>query len=166
MAYSSYRGNIEIIKLLITNGAITNVLTNTGQNVLHIAAQGDQPESIIYFKEKFDMNINSKDYSGSTPVHWACHTGSELSLNFLIAFGADVNAKDCVGITPLHLSAISEKVRIIKKLLQYGADKTIKDNKGRTAYDIAKDRNKTTILDLIADNRNTLLLLFSDFLIC
>ena len=64
-----------------------HALTNTGQNVIHIAAQGDQPESIIYFKDKYNLNINAKDSSGSTPLHWACHTGSELSLNFLISYG-------------------------------------------------------------------------------
>jgi len=156
LAYASYRGNIEIIKLLITHGADIYSLTNTGQNVLHIAAQGDQPESIIYFKEKFGMDINIKDHSGSTPLHWACHTGSELSLNFLISYGADVNSRDAVGITPLHLSAISEKIRIIKKLLQNGADKHIVDNKGRTPYIVARDRNKTTVLELLEDDKSTL----------
>lgn len=152
IAYAAYRGNIEIIKALVEYGADINVLTNTGQGVLHIAAQGDQPESIIFFKEKYKFSMNSRDFSGSTPLHWACHTGSELSLNFLMAFGADVNSQDDVGVTPLHLGAISEKSRIIKKLIQFGADKKLKDNSGRTPYDLAKERNKFAVLDLLQDN--------------
>ena len=102
------------------------------------------------------MNINSIDSSGSTPLHWACHSGSELSLNFLLSFGAEVNAKDDVGLTPLHLGAISEKHRIIKKLIQYGADKKIRDIKGRSPYDLAKERNKYTVLELLLERNSSI----------
>jgi palmitoyltransferase len=42
-----------------------------GLNVVHIAAQGDQPITLFYFKEK-GMNLSGTDKRASTPLHWAC----------------------------------------------------------------------------------------------
>jgi len=42
--------------------------------VIHIAAQGDQPVSIAYFRSK-GLNTDTPDVKGSTPLHWACFLG-------------------------------------------------------------------------------------------
>jgi ankyrin repeat protein len=39
--------------------------------MLHIAAQGDSPYSIAFFK-KMGISINSRDREMTTPLHWAC----------------------------------------------------------------------------------------------
>lgn len=36
--------------------------------------------------------INRKDSNLSTPLHWACYSGAENSILYLLAWGADVNA--------------------------------------------------------------------------
>ena len=105
--YASYRGNIEIIIKLIENGAEIEVCNNRGLNVLHMAAQGNQPGALVYFKEKFSMNIQSVDDLGSTPLHWGCYTGSEASVLFLLSWNTQVNAQDREGLTPLHLAVMS-----------------------------------------------------------
>jgi ankyrin repeat protein len=56
-----------------------------GLNVLHISAQGDQPVSLYYFKEK-GMNLTSVDRRGSTPLHWACFQNSEVALIYLLGW--------------------------------------------------------------------------------
>lgn len=48
--YASFRGNVELCKLLVDNGADVNVRNHFGLNVMHIAAQGDQPISLFFFK--------------------------------------------------------------------------------------------------------------------
>ncbi len=111
--YASYRGNIEIISKLIDNGAELEVVNNRGLNVLHMAAQGNQPGALIYFKEKCSMNIQSVDDLGSTPLHWACYTGSETSVLFLLSWQINVNAQDREGLTPLHLAVMSGIEKII-----------------------------------------------------
>lgn len=105
--YASYRGNIEIISKLIDNGAEVEVVNNRGLNVLHMAAQGNQPGSLIYFKEKFSMNIQSVDDLGSTPLHWACYTGSEISVLFLTSWNIKLDSQDREGLTALHLAVMS-----------------------------------------------------------
>ena len=50
--YASYRGNIKIIKLLIENNADVNALSYNGLNMLHKAAQRNQPSAIVYLNKK------------------------------------------------------------------------------------------------------------------
>ncbi len=92
---------------MIENGADYNLKSPKGLNVLHLAAQGDKPESLIFFKEKYNMDITEKDLNGSTPIHWACFTGSENCLNFLLTWTNNINIKENCGYTPLHLAVLS-----------------------------------------------------------
>jgi len=151
--YASYRGNIEIIKYLVEYGADINVVNKKGLNVMHLASQGDRPNSLVYFKEYHNINIELRDGLGSTALHWATYTSSNSSLQFLLSFeGINVNAQDVEGYTPLHLSVMAKKPSIIKKLLQYNADRTIKDKKGRNPYDLANDKKETEIAQILMDH--------------
>ena len=55
LLYAAYRGNIFIVRSLIECGADINVVSSKKLNVLHMAAQGNNPNVIIYFKEKYHM---------------------------------------------------------------------------------------------------------------
>ena len=44
--YASFRGNIKIIKLLISNYADINALSNNRLNMIHKTAQGNKPSTI------------------------------------------------------------------------------------------------------------------------
>lgn len=48
--YASFKGNIQIVQMLMDNGADMYSRNMHGLNVVHIAAQGDQPISLFYFK--------------------------------------------------------------------------------------------------------------------
>lgn len=101
--------------------------------MIHVAAQGDQPISLVYFTEK-GINVDGKDKSGRTPLHHAAFTGNELFSVFAIAFGADIEAREDEGKTPLHLCTKSfsdhRNVECVKKLLLAGADREARDSYG------------------------------------
>ena len=59
--YAAYRGNLDIVNLLIKHGADFKKKNNSGLNVMHMAAQGDRPNVLIYFKDKYHMDINQID---------------------------------------------------------------------------------------------------------
>ena len=70
-------------------------------NVLHVAAQGDQPLSLAYFIEK-GFDVDTTDSEGRTPMHHAAMFGCELSVCYLVSFKGFVNARDSARDTPLH----------------------------------------------------------------
>lgn len=133
--YASFRGNVHICKTLINNGADINAKNKAGLNVLHIAAQGDQPISLYYFKT-LHMDLKMRDYRNSTPLHWACFSNSEVALIYLLGWLRQerLSMQDIDGYTPLHLAVkASEQLksgRPLRALLMKGADKNIVDKKG------------------------------------
>ena len=156
--YASYKGNIDIIKILIENEANIHETNNKGLNVMHMAAQGDQPKSLIYFKEKFNLSFEISDSLGSTPLHWASYTGSYLAFQFLLSFEEiDLNKIDNEGLTPLHLCVMSEKVKIVKSLLQSGANRDIKNKKSKTPLELAQSKRgiNNTILEMLEEERTS-----------
>ena len=50
------------------------------------------------------MDINEPDLRGSTSLHWAVYSKSELALNYLLAWGAETEVFDSKEMTPLHLA--------------------------------------------------------------
>ena len=114
--YAAFRGNIDIIKIIIENGGNYLEKNTRGLNLLHVAAQGDQPDILIYFKDKYKMNILEKDFNGSTPLHWACFMSSDTCVDFILTWikREDVNIKEAMGYTPLHLAIFSGNFIYIK----------------------------------------------------
>ena len=64
------------------------------------------------------VDVNVKDRSGSTPLHWAA---TKVMAELLIANGADVNAQRNDRWTPLHW-AISQEIEFAELLIANGAD--------------------------------------------
>jgi ankyrin repeat protein len=102
-----------------------------------MAAQGNNPNIIIYFKAKYNMSVLSKDSQGNVPLHWACYNSSEEAINFLLSYMDDINIQNNDGKTPLHVAVFTEKPSLIKKLLKKGGDISIKDKDGKTPIILA-----------------------------
>lgn len=125
--YASFRGNLQIIKLLIENSADINALSINGLNMLHKAAQGNKPSIIVYYNKKYNMDLNSTDKDSLNALHLATISGMDSSVVYLLSLGIDPNLQDVNGNTALHYAVKYNHIRIIKKLLQYGAKKNILD---------------------------------------
>ena len=150
--YASYRGNIQLFELLIKNGASVDMVTNLGKNVIHMAAEGNQPSMMIYLISKEHQSSQSIDENGSTPLHWACYSGAEESINFLLNLGANIDAQDKEKLTPLHLAVIGGRDKIILKLLQKNANKNLANIKGELPIDLARRKNLKRIVLILEDD--------------
>ena len=187
MHYAAFRGNIFLIKLLTDYNANIHCRNNRQLSIMHLAAQGNSPLTLIYinnlFKNQSDLSIinigplpsslitvssqtelnnsdsaldmNCKDEMGSTPLHWACYSGSENVVTFLLSLDIDTSVEDNEGSTPMHLAVLSEKVRIVKRLLQSGADKTKKDKRkpAKNPYDIAKEKKHYVLMKILGERK-------------
>ena len=139
LLYAAFKGSYEKVECLIKNGAKVEMRNFMGLSVMHMAAEGDKPNMLIYFKEKYGFSVNDRDYPGNTPLHWACHMSAENSINFLLSWINDINILDRKGQTPLHLGIYYLRPKLIKKLLRKGADVNLKDFSGRSVMDILND---------------------------
>jgi len=90
------------------------------------------------------INVNSKNDTGRTPLHYACSKALVSIVELLLAKGAKVNVADNYGVTPLHRAASNsnEKTlqitcRIIEMLLQKGANLDAMDKHKQTPLQIA-----------------------------
>ena len=151
--YAVCNGNIQMVKLLKNYGATFELITNLGKNAMHMAAENNQPSMMIYLLYNEGQDIFSVDENGSTPLHWACYSGAEESINFLISLKADINAQDKEKFTPLHLSVLANKPKIVENLLRKGADKNIMNNKNELPKDIAK-RNHYVKISYLLENKD------------
>ena len=140
LLYATFKGSYEKVNILIEHGAKVEMRNFMGLSVMHMAAQGDKPNMLIYFKDKCGFSIIDRDFPGNTPLHWACHMAAENSINFLLSWMSDINILDRKGQTPLHLGIYHLRPKIIKKLIRKGADINLKDFSGRSVLDILNDQ--------------------------
>ena len=69
---------------------------------------------------KAGVDVNTKDYYGGTPLHWAAYKGCLDACRLLIKHGADVNALDTFGDTPLSDAISEDHTDVIELLEKHG----------------------------------------------
>lgn len=99
------------------------------------------------------LDINKQDKRGSTPLHWACYSQSEVALSYLVAWNPNLNLQDLEGFTPLHLAVKSvdqlNSTRPVRYLLIRGARTDIRDKKNRLPSDLVKEiKNRDLQIEL------------------
>jgi ankyrin repeat protein len=131
------KGYLEIVKVLLENGADVNGRVKSGDAPLHYAVENLHPEVIKYLLEK-GADVNAQDEFGITPLHQAIDVEAEyakhlydngdpyssptiLVSNLLIEAGADVNTKTKKGETPLRWALDQWHKPAEALLLEYGA---------------------------------------------
>jgi len=86
------------------------------------------------------MDLRCKDSRGSTPLHWACYSKSEIALCYLLSWVKVLDDQDIEGYTPLHLAVKSvetlRSTRPVRSLLIRGASRDSKDKNDRKPVDL------------------------------
>lgn len=93
-------------------------------------------------------DVNQKDSSGYTPLHYAVRSSSVQLVRLLIDAGANVNAQTSAGkATPLHRAVTRGRPETVKLLLEKGADPKKRDVDGKTPLHICcKESSKETLI--------------------
>ena len=90
---TSYKGNIELAKMLIRRGADVNSKNSWGISPLHIASMDGKIELAELLIEN-GADVNIKDDFGKTPLRTAINTGNIEMVNLLLSKGASIDKKD------------------------------------------------------------------------
>ncbi len=94
--FASFKTNLDACDELIKNHADIHAVNLFSLNMLHVAAQGDAAPSLYYFR-KLGVDLNKPDNRGSTPLHWACYSMSEIALSYILAWNPNMDARDVEG---------------------------------------------------------------------
>ena len=150
MLFAAFRGNLTAMKKMIELGIGYCDLNNAGLNIIHMAAQSDSPQIIVYFKEKYNFDLFQNDYLKNNALHWACSSGSKAVFDYLMLYinkelGNEeiINSVNNQGQSALHITVLtSGSISTIKKLIKKGIDINIKDRNGLTVNDLVKNKKK------------------------
>ncbi|KAI9737021.1 MAG: hypothetical protein M1834_000610 [Cirrosporium novae-zelandiae] len=124
-----------------------------GLGPLHKAASGGHDKVVQMLLETGEVDVNSKDNDGWTPLFWAAMKGKENTAKLLLDRGADKEHKDNYDWTPLFAAVMYSEESTMKLLLDRGADKEVKNDKGKTPLSIAEKHRYTSIVKLLKEHR-------------
>jgi hypothetical protein len=100
--YAARNGHIEIIRLLLQNGAVVNAKNNCGSTPLHWAASHGHVD-ILHLLVENGANLEAQDNGGSRALHDAADEGHLPFIQELISsYHVDINARDNYGRTALR----------------------------------------------------------------
>ena len=111
-------------------------------------------EAIKYLL-KTGYPVDSRRYTGQTPLHRAALHGDTEMVAVLLAAGADPNAQDAGGETPLATAAWNGHLGVVRRLTEAGANLEARDGDGWTAlHEAASTGNVPIIVALLEAGAN------------
>jgi len=118
--YAAWKGNVEIVKLLLDHGADLHA-TIVEQSVIHFAARSGNVEVISILLDK-GADVNAKGFMEATPLMYAAARSDLIMARFLLERGADIQQKDIQGFTALYNAVENGSPEIIDFLISRGAN--------------------------------------------
>jgi hypothetical protein len=121
---SSYRGHVEIARVLLKHGADIEARDSADYSLLEsVALRGHVALAQLLLEHGADASAQGKE-SRATPLYWASAVGQLAVAQVLLSHGADVTAQCEDNQTPLHRA---ENEEVAQLLLEHGADASALD---------------------------------------
>ncbi|KAG9506528.1 hypothetical protein J7337_000060 [Fusarium musae] len=116
-------GFIEIVEEILKFGTVTATRNSLGLTALHSATKNQHPTIVSRLSklesgQKVVFDINEKDLSGWTPLHFAAMSGRYMTLLILLDHGAKITDASNWNQTVFHIAAFSGHSFILKELLR------------------------------------------------
>ena len=103
---------IEMIDLLLSKGADTQVLDREGNTLYHYAVKRADVKILERLASSPSLNINQKNAEGLTPLHKAVMLGKNLEVvQFLLSKGANKQLTTDLGETAYDLAQENEVLK-------------------------------------------------------
>ncbi|MCY4127958.1 MAG: ankyrin repeat domain-containing protein [Gammaproteobacteria bacterium] len=149
-------GHVELMKLLIDQGADTQAANRHGHVPLSIAVEESQVEAVECLLDRgADPNARGGHYRGTVLHRAVLHRSLSIVVALLNA-GADPNRQDANGKTPLHDAIGIGNQKIVARFLEspkvdisIRSGKTKFSDKGETPLEYATNRGKERIAQML-----------------
>ncbi|MHC4798404.1 MAG: ankyrin repeat domain-containing protein [Planctomycetota bacterium] len=116
---AAYRGQAEIVKILLNAGADVTIGDNENSQPIHNAAVGGHLE-VVDILINHGVDINCQDDNGATALSFAVSYGRSEMVKYLLSMGVDPTIKNTYGRPPLHLAIMNRQFEIAELLVQSG----------------------------------------------
>jgi ankyrin repeat protein len=150
---ASFKGQKDIVELLILEGADLNAQDNQGDTALMNAALKGHIE-IVELLISNGAGVSVKDRSGNTALiesaKYARESACEI-ITLLKDHGAQVNAKNKYGLSAIIYAALGGHAENVACLIAAGADINAKSKSGETALKFAESSNHKEIIELLKE---------------
>ena len=122
MWHAASRGHLNIMQLLLEQGADKNKANNDGMTPLLIAAKKGHMMIVQALLEQ-GVDKEKADSSGWTALFYAACTGHFPIVQYLVEQGADMEKATNGGFTPLIIASLRGHLEVVRYLLEQGADR-------------------------------------------
>jgi len=112
--------SLEVVKYLISKGALVNLASCHGTTPLMAAAEVGNVKVLQYLVQ-CGADVNAVCIRGTTALHHAARGGSMQAVKFLIKKGIPVNYQDHCGRCAIHVAAVMGKREVVQTLIAEGA---------------------------------------------
>ncbi|MFS7975939.1 putative ankyrin repeat-containing domain-containing protein [Helianthus anomalus] len=141
-------GNVDVVRAIVESGF---VIDHKVDRFLHEAATVNGVDIMeVLCMSYLDLDINSVDSRGQTPLHICAYRGHLEAHEFLITLGSDPNVVDNNGWTPLHCASSEGHVKVVEFLLnsctyvKYALTK-----EGKSAIALAYENDHRDLYDML-----------------
>lgn len=157
LADAAMRGDKELVRTLLRQGAEVNATQGDGSTALHWAAYNDDLEMVKMLLAA-GAKVKATTREGAiTPLIMACVNGDAPMIEALLKSGADPHTTKANGTTALMLASASGSADAVRVLLERGADANAKESAhGQTALMFAAALNRDAVIKVLAANHASL----------
>ncbi|XP_052562273.1 inversin isoform X1 [Culex pipiens pallens] len=158
------QGNLQLVNLLLANGADVNALDNEGHSVVHWATVCGEVEALRSVLNA-GADVSTPDINGGSPLHYAAQmcganyegktarASAKLALEILNTLLAhpdtSVEVEDKDGRQPLLWASSAGSAKAVLALIKAGAHVESADKDGLTALHCAASRGHTECIDTL-----------------
>jgi ankyrin repeat protein len=139
---------LEVIKYLVSLGALVNLKDINGYTPLHIAVETDRLDLVEYLLVAGAEPNLKTNLTDLTPLHLAAESASPEILAILLERDAECDVLDRHDNSPLHLAVSNNKLDNVQKLLLACSEVNFANNNRQTPLHLAVEVDQ---IDMVND---------------
>lgn len=140
--WASKSGLVYIVDELLKLGADPTIKDGQGYNLLHTSVFSSNIMLVLYvlfFVVDGQFDIDEKDPTLRTALHWAAYQSDTLTVEALLKFDASAKILDEAGFSPLHWATVKGYTPVMELLIEKGGDFFQTTNDGKNCFTIGNE---------------------------
>lgn len=139
--------HLDIMKLLLENGADPNIQNGAYNTVLHWAAY-DEDTCWMEILLEYGADSNIQNCFKDTVLHITTGNGFQDTVEMLLKYGVDPDIQNNDKETALHIATKKNYFDVVNLLLSYKANANIVNKQEMTPLDLAKTEKIKELLEI------------------